>query len=76
MRNAQQPSEMPVHSSTPFQDLITVELPYRTWPDKIITKAPRWCTVDLRDGNQELIDQLSPARQRKTVDTLDRMSNT
>ncbi|GAP54910.1 2-isopropylmalate synthase [Arthrobacter sp. Hiyo6] len=56
MRNAQKPSGMPVHRYIPFQDQINVELPDRTWPDKVITKAPRWCAVDLRDGNQALID--------------------
>ncbi|WP_232085021.1 2-isopropylmalate synthase [Arthrobacter sp. SO5] len=73
MRNAQQPSGMPVHRYVPFQDLITVELPDRTWPDKVITKAPRWCAVDLRDGNQALIDPMSPARKMKMFDLLVRM---
>ena len=57
----------------PFQDQITVEMPDRTWPDKIITKAPRWCAVDLRDGNQALIDPMSPARKMKMFDLLVRM---
>ena len=57
----------------PFQDQITVELPDRTWPDKVITKAPRWCAVDLRDGNQALIDPMSPARKLKMFDLLVRM---
>ena len=73
MRNAQKPSGMPVHRYVPFQDLITVELPDRTWPDKVITKAPRWCAVDLRDGNQALIDPMSPARKLKMFDLLVRM---
>ena len=64
---------MPVHRYVPFQDLITVELPDRTWPDKVITKAPRWCAVDLRDGNQALIDPMSPARKLKMFDLLVRM---
>ena len=67
MRNAQKPSGMPVHRYIPFQDQITVELPDRTWPDKVITKAPRWCAVDLRDGNQALIDPMSPARKHEDV---------
>ena len=37
-----------------------VHLPDRTWPDKVIEKAPRWCSVDLRDGNQALIDPMRP----------------
>jgi 2-isopropylmalate synthase len=39
-------------------------LPDRTWPDARITQAPRWCAVDLRDGNQALIDPMSPERKR------------
>ena len=73
MRNAQKPSGMPVHRYIPFQDQITVELPDRTWPDKVITKAPRWCAVDLRDGNQALIDPMSPARKLKMFELLVRM---
>lgn len=73
MRNAQKPSGMPVHRYIPFQDQIKVELPDRTWPDKTITKAPRWCAVDLRDGNQALIDPMSPARKLKMFQLLVRM---
>jgi 2-isopropylmalate synthase len=73
MRNAQKPSGMPVHRYIPFQDQIKVDLPDRTWPDKIITTAPRWCAVDLRDGNQALIDPMSPARKMKMFDLLVRM---
>ncbi|MGT2460681.1 2-isopropylmalate synthase [Sinomonas atrocyanea] len=65
MRNAQKPSGMPVHRYLPFHEQITVELPDRTWPDRRIEKAPRWCAVDLRDGNQALIDPMSPARKLK-----------
>ncbi|WP_458115091.1 2-isopropylmalate synthase [Arthrobacter sp. D2-10] len=73
MRNAQKPSGMPFHKYVPFQDQITVDLPDRTWPDKIITKAPRWCAVDLRDGNQALIDPMSPERKHKMFDLLVQM---
>ncbi len=45
----------------------------RTWPDKIIDRAPAWCAVDLRDGNQALIDPMSPARKRRMFDLLVRM---
>ena len=48
-------------------------LPDRTWPDKRITKAPLWCAVDLRDGNQALIDPMSPARKRRMFELLVRM---
>ena len=57
---AQQPSGMPHHRYEPF---IPVDLTDRTWPAKRIEKAPRWCAVDLRDGNQALIDPMSPARK-------------
>ena len=36
-----------------------VELPDRTWPDKVIEKAPVWCSVDLRDGNQALVNPMN-----------------
>ncbi|WP_334171813.1 2-isopropylmalate synthase [Sinomonas sp.] len=73
MRNAQKPSGMPVHRYLPFHEQIRVELPDRTWPDKRIEKAPRWCAVDLRDGNQALIDPMSPARKLKMFKLLVQM---
>ncbi|WP_344731450.1 2-isopropylmalate synthase [Nocardioides fonticola] len=48
-----------------YEPFIPVVLADRTWPDKQIEKAPRWCAVDLRDGNQALIDPMSPARKLK-----------
>lgn len=42
----------------------------RTWPDQIISKAPRWLSTDLRDGNQALIDPMTPDRKRKMFDLL------
>jgi 2-isopropylmalate synthase len=56
----QKPSKMPVHRYAPF---IPVELEDRTWPSKKITKAPQWCSVDLRDGNQALIDPMDTPRK-------------
>ncbi|WP_341925308.1 2-isopropylmalate synthase [Nocardioides psychrotolerans] len=56
----QQPSGMPVGRYEPFTPVVLSD---RTWPDKVITQAPRWCAVDLRDGNQALIDPMSPARK-------------
>lgn len=73
MQNMQKSSNMPVHKYVPFQDQIEVNLPDRTWPDKYITKAPRWCAVDLRDGNQALIDPMSPERKHKMFDLLVQM---
>ncbi|MFI6443609.1 2-isopropylmalate synthase [Kitasatospora sp. NPDC050543] len=66
----QQPSGMPFQRYVPFG---TVDLPDRTWPNKVITQAPRWLSTDLRDGNQALIDPMSPARKRKMFDLLVRM---
>jgi 2-isopropylmalate synthase len=45
----------------------------RTWPDRVVDRAPMWCAVDLRDGNQALIDPMSPARKRRMFDLLVRM---
>ena len=73
MKNQQKPSAMPIHRYKPFHDQIKVELPDRTWPTKRITKAPRWCAVDLRDGNQALIDPMSPERKLKMFQLLVRM---
>src|SRR5215213_2675468 len=42
----------------------------RTWPSKRIETAPLWCSVDLRDGNQALIDPMDPERKRRMFDTL------
>ncbi|MEV8266434.1 2-isopropylmalate synthase [Microbacterium sp. NPDC076911] len=64
MDNAQQPSGMPIHKYRPYHEQFAVSLPDRTWPDNHITVAPRWCAVDLRDGNQALIDPMSPERKR------------
>ena len=61
-RNAQQPSGMPFQRYAPF---IPITLDDRTWPGKQVTHAPRWCAVDLRDGNQALIDPMTPGRKKK-----------
>jgi 2-isopropylmalate synthase len=61
---------MPCQRYTPFWP---VDLPDRTWPGRAITQAPRWLSTDLRDGNQALIDPMSPARKRTMFDLLVRM---
>ena len=61
---------MPCQRYTPFRP---VHLPDRTWPGHSITRAPRWLSTDLRDGNQALIDPMSPARKRTMFDLLVRM---
>ena len=64
---------MPIHKYRPYHETVAVVLPDRTWPSKRITVAPRWCAVDLRDGNQALIDPMSPERKRIMFDLLVRM---
>ena len=65
---------MPYHRYRPWYRLVEdIDLPDRTWPDKRITTAPLWCAVDLRDGNQALVDPMSPARKRTFFELLVRM---
>jgi 2-isopropylmalate synthase len=65
---------MPVSRYRPFaEEVEAVRLSDRTWPDRVIKKAPMWCAVDLRDGNQALIDPMSPARKRRMFELLVRM---
>ncbi|MCX4726666.1 2-isopropylmalate synthase [Streptomyces sp. NBC_00963] len=66
----QKPSGMPVHKYGQYE---AVEIPDRSWPDNRITQAPRWLSTDLRDGNQALIDPMSPARKREMFDLLVKM---
>ncbi|WP_062980748.1 2-isopropylmalate synthase [Nocardia anaemiae] len=72
--NRQRNSSMPTFRYRPFaEEVEPITLPDRSWPDKIIDRAPGWCAVDLRDGNQALIDPMSPARKRRMFDLLVRM---
>ncbi len=73
MIHSQQPSGMPIGKYAPFEEQIAVDLPDRTWPDKTITQAPRWCAVDLRDGNQALIDPMNAERKMRMFKLLVRM---
>ncbi|MGB3895783.1 2-isopropylmalate synthase [Mycolicibacter sinensis] len=69
--NQQRGSAMPVQRYRSFaEEVESVTLKDRTWPDTVIDKAPLWCAVDLRDGNQALIDPMSPARKRRMFDLL------
>ena len=61
----QRPSRMPFERYTPYQQQFAVDLPDRQWPSRRVEAAPRWCAVDLRDGNQALIDPMSPERKRR-----------
>jgi 2-isopropylmalate synthase len=58
---------MPIHK---YRAYPTVGLTDRTWPDRTITQAPTWCSVDLRDGNQALVDPMDPTRKQKMFDLL------
>ena len=64
---ASTPKTMPFDKYRPYP---VVSLPDRTWPEARITKAPMWCSVDLRDGNQALIDPMDPSRKLKMFETL------
>jgi 2-isopropylmalate synthase len=63
-------TSMPFHKYRPFTP---IDLPNRQWPSKTITKAPIWCSVDLRDGNQALVEPMGPERKRRMFDTLVRL---
>ena len=56
-----------------YQRLVPVVLPDRTWPNSVTDAAPLWCSVDLRDGNQALIDPMDPQRKRRMFDALVKM---
>ena len=66
----QSPSGLPFARYTPFPP---IDLPDRTWPARRIETAPLWCSVDLRDGNQALIDPMTPDRKRRMFDLLVQM---
>jgi 2-isopropylmalate synthase len=60
-------ASMPIHKYRPFQP---VHLPGRTWPSRTIERAPIWCSVDLRDGNQALVEPMGAERKRRMFDLL------
>src|SRR5215831_15000139 len=60
-------SGMPIHKYRPFPP---IDLPDRTWPTRIIDRSPQWCSVDLRDGNQALVEPMGPDRKRRMFDLL------
>jgi 2-isopropylmalate synthase len=68
--HTQKPSPMPFHR---YRSFPPIDLPDRTWPNATVTRAPRWLSTDLRDGNQALIDPMSPARKMTMFDLLVRM---
>jgi 2-isopropylmalate synthase len=58
---------MPFRKYRPYP---TVDLPDRTWPDRVIDQAPIWCSTDLRDGNQALVKPMDAARKQRMFDLL------
>ena len=64
------PKQMPFDKYQPYVPIVLTD---RTWPDHVIDKAPLWCSVDLRDGNQALIDPMDPTRKRRMFDALVKM---
>jgi len=68
-QNVNEPAsrQMPYQKYSPFQP---IQLKDRTWPDQMITEAPYWCSVDLRDGNQALVDPMTPAEKMKMYELL------
>jgi 2-isopropylmalate synthase len=58
---------MPIHKYRPFAP---ITLPDRQWPSRVTSKAPLWCSVDLRDGNQALVEPMGPERKRRMFETL------
>lgn len=63
MTHPQKSSGMPIHKYRPYHEEISVDLPDRTWPNNVMSHAPRWCAVDLRDGNQALVDPMDTDRK-------------
>ena len=67
---APQPAKAQTMPFQRYRAFLPLDLPDRTWPNRRIEKAPRWCSVDLRDGNQALIDPMDPARKKRMYDAL------
>jgi 2-isopropylmalate synthase len=63
-------SVMPIHK---YRQFPPIALPDRQWPTRVIDKAPTWCSVDLRDGNQALIEPMGPDRKRRMFDLVLRL---
>ncbi|MBC9821304.1 2-isopropylmalate synthase [Terrabacter sp. MAHUQ-38] len=73
MIHPQQTSGMPFQKYVPFHEQLPFDLPDRTWPTKRVDRAPRWCAVDLRDGNQALIDPMNSERKLRMFQLLVKM---
>jgi 2-isopropylmalate synthase len=64
---------MLTHPATKYRAFAPVHLPSRQWPDAVLVRPPLWCSVDLRDGNQALIEPMDPARKLRLFETLVRI---
>jgi len=58
------------YDSRRYRPFAPIAIPDRTWPDRVITKAPQWCSVDLRDGNQALIEPMNVGQKLQMFDLL------
>jgi 2-isopropylmalate synthase len=67
LHSIQQSSSMPY---TKYKSFDPITMQDRSWPSKVISKAPLWCSVDLRDGNQALIEPMDPERKWRMFETL------
>ncbi len=63
-------SKMPIHK---YRTFAAIDLPARTWPSRVLARAPLWCSVDLRDGNQALVEPMGPERKLRMWKELVRM---
>ena len=61
--DSQKPSRMPCNKYASYSEQIPFDYPERTWPGKRLQRAPRWCSVDLRDGNQALVNPMDSERK-------------
>ena len=59
----QKPSKMPYNKYVAYDKQVPFDFPERTWPGKRLQRAPRWCSVDLRDGNQALVNPMDSERK-------------
>ena len=59
----QKPSKMPYNKYVAYDKQVPFDYPERTWPGKRLQRAPRWCSVDLRDGNQALVNPMDSERK-------------
>ena len=61
--DSQKPSRMPYNKYAAYDKQIPFDYPERTWPGERLQRAPRWCSVDLRDGNQALVNPMDSERK-------------